>query len=313
MKKVYIIFLTALSIMTTIQTFTMQQAGIKAAAPHFTKKIFSSSMTGIHWLIAAGDSLYSGAQNAKTLLNEKKSLEKLNNADQEITDFILSTLEKTNYVNIDAIKINPSYDFFGIPMGTFNKHIMLAPETDSEIKQALATNDQIILNKWRATLEHENSHRKHNDLWWRVAADITLPFLTHTSVKIIRNAIPIAKKTRSFISEQCIKIPTAFGKNLITTISKFTVQKHQEQRADNEISDDINMLVGKKTVLSENEQKRIKFFNPSNKLSPKQYEWLIWSLNFFESHPLPNERIKKLDERIALLRNQSPDNERTIL
>jgi hypothetical protein len=83
-------------------------------------------MTGLHWIIAAGNSIASGIGTLKIRYNEKKHFEHYRNADPEVTNFIISTLEKTDYANIDAVKIHPRYKAVGSPMGTWNKHILLS-------------------------------------------------------------------------------------------------------------------------------------------------------------------------------------------
>lgn len=302
MKKYNFFLVIVASLSLTNIQHAMQPTITKATEPfikHLAKKIFSKTMTGLHWTIAAGDSFYTGATQARILFNEEKKLKKLDNATPEVKNFIISTIDSHNIENVKVFNYNA-------PMGVFRKHILLSYKTADEIEKALINNDQITLNKWRGTLEHENSHLQHNDLAWRAATTLVMPFATHTSIRAIRNIIPIAKKTRSFLTEQLIKIPTAIGKNIITISALATFIQQQEQRADNDVSDDIDKLIGFKTVLEEGEKGRIAFFTkifPS--ITPMKYKIISKTLNFFEQHPLPEKRIAKINKRIDLLQNPS--------
>jgi len=277
-------------------------------AKHYAKKGFSGTMTGLHWAIALGQPFVQGIQNAMILYDENKFFKNFENVDGQITDFIKSELQKTHNKEIDAVKIHPLYAQRSIPMGTWNKHILLAPSTAQELTKALQANDQETIDKWRAILQHEGSHIKNNDLVLRAAANIALPFVTHGSVKAIRNLIPIAKKTRSFLGEQLIKIPTALGKNAITTNATMAMYRYQEQRADESISNDINLLNGFKRVLCDIESATVEHLAQFN-LSPELMERCRWVDSFGQEHPLPKKRIERIDQRIALL-EQSQENVR---
>jgi Peptidase family M48 len=305
MKKYNYFLVIIMSLFLTNVQYAVQPAITKASEPfikNLMKKVFSKTMTGLHWTLAAGDSIFIGIKNARDLFNEEKICNNynFNDATPEVNNFILSTLRQIDSFNIESVKVG---HFYG-PMGVIKKHVLLDHKTANEIKEALATNNQIILDKWRGTLEHENSHLQHNDCELGAITALIMPFVTHSSVKAIRNIIPIAKKTRSFLAEQLIKIPTAIGKGTISVGSLTTFMRQQEQRADNDVSNDINKLNGIKTVLEEINQKRNSMLFPFI-TDPTQREALLWALNFFETHPLPEKRIKKINQRIAALQELS--------
>jgi hypothetical protein len=306
MKKYTFTAMTASFLLYSGHTLAMQQPAVNKSSGQliklFAKKTLSGSMTGLHWTIAAGVPVHTGLARANILLNEKKTFSELTNADENTTQFIMTSREKTCNKKIDAVKIDPEYTLLGAPMTTWNKHIIISPSTAHEITEALKADDQIILNKWRGTLEHEGNHIKNNDFWWRTAADLTLPFVTHGSIKVIRNALPIAKKTSSFLGEQLIKIPTAIGKAHITNITRMAICRLQEQRADDEISSDVNALNGMKELLKEAEQKNVELLK---ELNPSPF--LQWRSSFYDMHPSNTLRIEKIDQRIALLEKQSHD------
>jgi len=276
-------------------------------AKHYAKKGFSGTMTGLHWAIAAGLPVAFGAKVIKQHANEKEVFQPLTDANEQTTNFVKSELQKTN-TTIDAVKICPFYDTIMLPMGTSRKYITISNGTADVLNQALATNDETTLNKWRGTLQHESRHIYHNDLFNQGIACLTVPFATHGLTKTIYNSVSTAKKSNSFAVKQFVKIPTGLGKLTITMCALMAYSRYYEQRADNEVSNDINILKGLKSTIDETEQKNIEGMKPFN-LSPSQDKWLRWSTNFLEPHPLPTKRIAKLDERIAALEKQSANNE----
>ncbi len=311
MKKMILAIFAILAI--TGQFYAMQPMAAKITVPllkNFAKKGFSGAMTGLHWFIAAGGSINMAYQREKILYNEKETLKTLANANEEITQFILLSSEKTHNIQIDGIKIDPAMDIAQTPMATLRKHILLSQSTADAITCAIENNDETVLNKWLGVLEHENNHTKNNDLIWRTIADVTLPFVTHGSIKVIRNALPIAQKTRPFLREQFMKIPTAMGKEIMTGCSRMTVYRHQEQRADDEVSNDLDKLNGLKNLFNNfDEQQRQSLIN-TLQISPENIDYVRLPLSFLQEHPLPTKRIEKLDERIALLKKESEQSDK---
>lgn len=297
MKKILSIALAVASIAQ--QSSAMQPLAARTAgqlAKHYGKKGFSGMMTALHWNIALGDS-FIFAVNRAINSDRDKTLEKLQDASEQATQFVKNELEKTYGIKIDGVKIVPSFDQEHTDMAVYKKHICLAPSTEQKITQALASNNQKMIDELLGQIGHENSHVAHNDRAWKTAADIALPFITHGSVKLISRMLPTANKTSPFLLEQFMKIPTGIAKNKITEMARMAVCRHQELRADNEIVNDIEKLTGFRNTLINFEQKSNQLLNQS-----KVQRWVN---NFFEEHPLPEKRIKKLDQRIALLEQES--------
>jgi len=304
----------------TGQSSAMQPLAARTAgqiAKHYGKKGFSGMMTALHWYIAAGASINEGVKKIKDLSNEEKNLAAggYTDATDDVSNFVVSTIKETHNIKINAVKIEPisPYDDNPFPhIASQRKHIIMNSSTATEITNALKDNDQKTLDKWRAAIEHESNHIKNEDLLLRAAADLTMPFITHGSVKIIRNILPFAKKTRSFLGEQLIKIPTACGKRDITFFSKMSLCRYQEQRADNQVSDNLNRLTALKPHFEDLHDHQIgdlkKIFNTSN----ENIERINWMFNFLQEHPLPKKRIEKLDQRIASLEKQSEENEKIL-
>ena len=85
------------------------------------------------------------------------------------------------------------------------------------------------------------------------------------------------------------------------------IMRYQEQRADNEINNDIETLTGLKSVFLEMEQEAELI---KKQLSPNQIKLIKLTEAtepFFGTHPPIAKRVKKLDQRIALLEEDQKD------
>lgn len=305
-KIILILFFASISMQqTSAMNPFIGRTTIQSLKP-FIKKGFSGSMTGLHWMIAAKDSISSGYNRIKILSDEKTAFAEDGyvDANENVTRFITSTLKEKQNIEINAVKVHPTDPTVA---GQLQKHIYISQKTSAELTKALEMHDDVIISKWRGAIQHEGNHIKNNDLIWRCAADLTLPFFTHGSVKIIRYLLPFAKKSRSFLNEQLIKIPTALGKADITANLRMALYRHQEQRADDQVSNDIPTLSGLKDLFVDAEKNDLENLNHLH-LSPKNLDRFRWCLNFYQTHPLPNKRIEKLEQRIALLKKLPEQN-----
>jgi len=314
MKKAILVLLFLGFSQTSV---AMQPTAAKAAGQllkHYGKKAFSGTMTGLHWTIAAGASINEGYKKLKSLHDETKALEedKCTDAPEDVSNFISSALEKTHNVHINGVKVNPGMIYPHAPefpmIGVPRKHVVINQAAAQEIDEAQKNNDQEKLNKWLGIIGHEVTHIQNEDVPWRAAADLILPFVTHGSVKVARGILPIAKKTRTFLGEQLVKIPTALGKGFITDLTRISFYQYQEQRADDNIPNDVNKLIGMKTYLYDADICRT---NTLKKTLPFLDDETLKNLdpiiNMAEEHPLPKKRIQKLDQRIALLEKDQKD------
>jgi hypothetical protein len=225
---------------------------------------------------------------------EKKLDTGLVNANESTTNLVKTTLKKTN-TPVNLIKIAPFPILGRGNMAVFGRqNIILDKETENDINQALEFQDQLSLAKYSAILEHEASHIRNYDMPWRAATALTIPFITHKVTKATRDLLPYAKKAKPFLLEQCIKIPTGFGKLALSLGALTGIARYQEQRADNEVTNDINTLIGLKKAFTELslEEKRT-----MATLSPLRRKYIT----LFPTHPPLEKRIQKIDQRIALL------------
>jgi hypothetical protein len=307
-KKIAIITLSLFSIesCTAMQSTAAKTTG--QLLTNLAKQAFSKSMTGLHWMIAGGP-VITGLKGLKEILNEQKSIEAdpfYKNADENITQFIKNCLKKTCTKETVAVKIDTN-DNCNLSAISLPHYIIISQCAANEITDALKSNNQKILDQWDGTIQHEGCHIQKNDSYWKIVPLLTAPFITHKSVKIIRNALPIAKKTRSFLSQELLKIPTAIGKRIISDTGIATAHQYQEQRADNGISNDINSLNGAKEMLPRTKpiDSTMKLAFEKAQVNPHISKSIVNTFNFFSTHPATDVRIAKLNARITLLEQQS--------
>lgn len=303
MKKT--IAIIALLILAIGQTHTMHRVASKTTLPYL-KKGFSGIMTSMHWIIAAGLPIGYGTAQAYYLLNEKRIYDSLEDTNKLVTNFVRSNLKKTQ---VDRIKINPFGGNSIQGAGAFGRSSLLfSPSICDKITKAVEENNEKETKKFQAVLEHEESHLYYNDTACSTFAYLTAPFITHTLTKKAINSLPLIQKMQPFCVQQFIKIPTGLGKLAITMSTVTGLSRYQEQRADNSISNNRDLLNGMKERLEECEQETMNSIN-SFDISPKKIKLAFFVDRFFGSHPPAVERIKKLDKRIALLEKETEKND----
>jgi hypothetical protein len=282
---------------------------INQYAYHVITNTFAELMTTAHWIISTYPALQSGINRIRVTSNEDATLQNDHCTDpnQEVTDFITSELKKIATKTNIAIKIHPTYSI-NYPIASLSNHILIAQYVADEITEALKNNDQKTLNKWRAVMQHEATHIKNNDLFWRSATDLTTPVITHALFHIIWHIVSNKAKINfsyTWLGEQYMKVTIAMYKLVTTHCIRMALYRYHEKQADNGIVNDIELLNGMKTFLNDFETITIKNYG---NISPIQYKIVRWINNFYEEHPLPTDRIKRLDQRITLLEKQSQNN-----
>jgi len=303
MKKFIFTIIAMPTILATPDTHAMQSVQPLQQAILNT---CSQLITTAHWIISARHSIQSGINRVAVTSNENTTVEKelCIKANTQVNYFITSELQHIIPKKNIAIKINPTYSV-DCPVITLNNHILIAQYVADEITQALENNDQTTLNKWRAVMQHEATHIKNNDLFWRSIADFTMPIITHALLQLIWHLISSNTKRDlplTWPEKQHVKIITAIYKFITTYCIRMAIYRYQEKRADNGVVNDINLLNGMKSFLNDIEQIIIK--NHGN-ISPIEYKLTRWINNFAEEHPLISNRIKKIDQRITLLEKKS--------
>jgi hypothetical protein len=296
MKKIMAILL----LFTTGQSFTMQPLATRTAR----QLLFSRSRTALLWTLATGESIKSGYDWIKALSDEEKYLVQHTNANQDVTNFITSELEKTHNIKIKGVKVHPIHRYAkSLPkespdVGSLRQHIVINSTAHDEIYEAIKNNDQKNINKYLAIVNHEGTHQKESHLLWRIATSLTLPFATYGAIKFIGKGMSVGK---AVLSAQTIALMNT------------SLCRYQEYRADNGVPNDAERLTEFKSFLETLDQGRalhLKYFFPfSNKLTEAQLENVSWAANFLEAHPLPKKRIAKLNQRIAALEKSAHNKE----
>jgi|GEM_PF-3128240 len=313
MKKLMCLLFFAFMITSFQQTYSMQAAAGRTAAQaakHFAKKGFSGIMTTLHWGIAAGGAFLEGAKITKALLDENKNVQGYDHVNNEVHDFVAQEIKLLSpAVRLDSVRSRSCHND---TMGCTRHHILMGQNVANEIDKALKENDEKTLNKWRAVLQHENEHTKNEDLIVRAAVSFATPFITHGSLRMLRNALPFAKKIRSFCKEEFLKIPTGLGKCIINDTNRAAIYRYQEEQADLGIKDEFVYLNGMKEFLNEHEQKAQEQVHiPLQKnlnMSSISYKNLQKVINLFTTHPPTENRIAKIEQRISALDKKEQQN-----
>ncbi len=307
MKKFIFITITISAILFSSQTYTMQSVQL-------VQQTITELINTAHWVISIRQSIQSGINRVIVISNENTAIanDRCIEVNTQVNDFITSELQQIIPKKNITVKIHPAYSVnyptsIDYTVSALNNHILIAQYIADEITQALENNDQSTLNRWRAVIQHEATHIKNNDLFWRSTVDFTTPIITHVLFHLIWHCI--SNNTKKYLSlypaswpeEQYVKILTARYKAITAYCIRMAIYRHQEKRADNGIANDINLLNGMKSFLNSIEQVIIK--NHAN-ISPIKYKLSRWINNFAEEHPLNSDRIKKIDQRIALIAKQ---------
>lgn len=288
-KCIFTYRIVILCIFTTIPTFSQ--------ATFFDSQCIINELVNTAALLISGQAAAQSAINRiRVVSNEQDILEKelSINVNQEITDFFTSELKKVTTKTIDAVKINIGCST-NQPIVSLNKHILIAQYVADEISNALKTNNQNTLNKWRAVIQHEATHIHNNDLSWRSIIDLTaLAIGQAMRIHYTNYLFSISNLTCN--EKRFFKIHAAICTLLIIEGMRMAFYRYQEKRADMNIANDINLLNGMKQFLHDIEQIDLK--NHAY-LTPTMYKITRWINNIFEAHPLNSKRIEKLDQRIA--------------
>lgn len=265
-------------------------------------KQFRQILTIVDWyfsIAASAPQISTGINGLITVYNEQQAWEHLDNANENVTSFIKQQLLKTHNLSIKGVKVMPDLGYQN--MGITNEYVLMSPDTAQIITKALHNTDQNTLDQWRGVLEHEGNHVKNNDPTFINIARILSPFITRGSITLLAMMgayIFKHEKRNTYKPHEYEKILTksmllGYLNSILSRIAWFSFSRYTEQRADDQISDNITILKAIK-----------KFFEKLQE--PKQYQssgktCYDWFHNFFETHPLLTTRIEKLAKRIALL------------
>ena len=304
MKKVIFLILSLIASICTIQPMQRLVAKLgQQSTQSIAKKGFSHFMTGLHWTIAAGLPISYAGFGAYFLDQERKYLQRYDTTDiifygtNKLTEnCIKSKLQSIKNNSIKAVNVLP---IPMMPIAHIGKTVIMDDKLHEELNQAIKENDLAKQNKLLSGFEHEASHIHNNDLEKRYTAALTFPFATHITFKKVSNFIPQSIRIKSFIGQQAMKIPSGLAKLLATLTGISVLGHYQEQRSDDEVSNNIDVLNGLKEFLQEGENAEIQAMNdPDLSIIKKAAGFIV--TRFF--HPSFSVRIKKVDQRIAQLK-----------
>lgn len=302
--------------------FSMQQPARKYGI-EFAKKLISKSCTVAHWgistgpfiaqglgrlgssafdkevcdYISAGDSGISGYEadsngNQKPIYRNK-ALGCADNAIQQLAD------EQAKKVGLTKKPSVRTWDFSVSPLSAIQNVVLIQNKYESELKNALKTNDEKKINEFAGILQHEDTHIKNQDNLVHGLECLATPLLTHQVVKSASKIMPFTQKIMPFWVQQGIKLSSGLGKYALNTAILSASSRHKEQRADDGICNDIATLqaVSDSFIQSKKEYDAVSK-NYLEQNFPKVNYYL------FASHPTMDARITKFNKRIELLKKE---------
>ena len=299
MKKIIIIAVSLITTTTTIKP--MQRLAAKLGQYSFKSiatKSFSGFMTGLHWTIAAGIPIFAGTITLLAQADPKIELQimeittgKLTDPSKTTKNFIQEELARRN-TPIEDVKV-----FYGLDnnMGVGRYNCIITTQMHKDLHKAIEKNDESIKKTAIALLNHESNHIKNKDLFTQGLAWLIAPFITHASIKKINKIfVPQSIKINNFWVKQLIKTPSGIGKLVLSVGGLAAFSRYKEQRADDGIENDIDILNSIKADLKRNLDKGQIFVEKKSRFS-QAWEW------YKADHPSRESRIAKLDQRILLL------------
>lgn len=263
-------------------------------------------------------------------------LSQLDDASPLVADFVTEQVENhPKKHRIKNLKIKKAPFFAG---GHSLNYSYVVVDKYSDLEPVLFYShfmqDNQELNKkklsYAATLNHEINHIIDNYTPQKIAANALIPFITQGVCYLLKKPFP---KIKNDLLRNALKIPTGMLKGSINVMILSNFLRNHEQRADDAIPNNEQLLMALKKNLEEQsiyESRLIqsldyKFRKPlplSKKLYlTGKYLWFtsaskdapffdLWAkdkLPFyfnFSTHPSTQSRIKKLEQRIESLENQ---------
>jgi hypothetical protein len=302
MKKVIIVTASLIASITTMKS--MQPLGAKLGqwtVKSIAKKSFSAFMTGMHWTIAAGLPITGGTIKLLAQTDPKIELQimeigvgKLTDPSKATKQFIQEELAKRN-TPLEDVKVSPGRDS-NVAVGKYN--CIVTKQTHDDLHKAIEENNESIKKEVIGILNHEPNHIKHKDIFTRSLAYLLSPFISHISIKKINKFfVPQSIKINNFWVKQLIKIPSGIGKLVVSIGGVAVLSRYQEQRADDDMENNIDILEGFKSNLKKDFH--IEISSIENR-SPFSRAWQRYTA----SHPSAESRIAKLDQRIEKLKQE---------
>ena len=166
-----------------------------------------------------------------------------------------------------------------------------------------AKND-FSLKKFQAIIQHEGQHIAHNDLLNYPAVFATSPFIIYYGYQGIskyKNSAPKPTGVPSF-GQSIKKIPQGYALSLTATLMTIAYIRHTEQRADDGIQNDKELLQSLYTYFKKLDNillDYIRIMTGQDEVSDYQYHWYAFKTD--PTHPTLRSRLAKLQERMDQL------------
>ena len=308
-----------------------------AKAKADAKEEFSSLMTVLHLGISTGPIIYMGIMSGKDLeMFGGKFRPRTKNVSKNVELFVQETLHDNS---IKVTEFSNKICFAAkstskqIILNTKNKHetglnnldelIEKRKELTESGKQLSELEKQELekvkqeLSGYKFFLSHEDNHRKALDIPYLVVAACAIPLGTHCIPRMIGRKILTSATSSSGIRwffKELSKLPTGCAKLLVNVGLWTACSRHCEQKADDNIPDDVAILQGGIRFLKHAKKiskKKLQEIKKTLSLEQRKTLALIQTLSpVFDLNPSNEKRIKKLKERIKKLDSQcSPGNE----
>ncbi|MGB8468009.1 MAG: hypothetical protein WCE21_03305 [Candidatus Babeliales bacterium] len=292
----------------TILLFATLTTGISSlnAAPSFL-------MRALHWGIVFYLPVTTTTQ-IFAVHNEVNDMFK--DASPLVTAFVQEEFAKVNSNTPRKIMVKSTSGIETLAANSLHNHILISKSLCKELEailqkkniSTLGYSDTLALNEARASLRHEFNHINHNDSQAKLALNLAIPIATALSLKTMHagflRAFGWQNKIPTCISNAW-QIPSGLGKLGLNTYLGSQASIRREQRADDEIENNVYILQGAK--------RNFERFAAQEKAFHEKYDGKIaelpqsiqQSISLYESlkmnHPSTQHRLDQFNKRIATL------------
>ena len=338
-KKILLLAITLVSVFQinamqhVLQHFVGRSFGRKlikklAKAKAEAREEFSSLMTVLHLGISTGPMIGGGIMSGKNLeMFGGKFRPRTKKISKNVEAFVQETLHD-NKIKVTEFSNNICFAAKStskqIILNTKNKHATGLNNLDELIekrKELTESGKQLSelekqelekvkqeLSGYKFFLSHEYNHLKALDIPYLVVAACAIPLGTHCITHMIGRKILTSATSSSGIRwffKELSKLPTGCAKLLVNVGLWTAYSRHREQKADDNIPDDVAILQGGIRFLKHAQkisEKKLQEIKKTLSLEQQKTLALIQTLSpVFDLNPSNEKRIKKLEERVERL------------
>lgn len=175
--------------------------------------------------------------------------------------------------------------------------------TNPNAEDELRTLDE-KLNYTRAIIHHEATHMKRNSPEVGTAGRIATPIAIHAGIKSLAQKIG-NKQTNPSLIRHLLKIPGGLGLLIASNMASLAWSNYEEQQADDGIPDDPDLLKAIAKEFQELGAKHKEMYRSKYNLTPEKMDkvparW-FYKMEMDPTHPLPENRAQKFEQRLAQL------------